>query len=139
MKAAADTTANVPMAAQSLVGRVDAIFVTTDNTVVSAIDSVVAAANEAKIPFLMADTRASIRADHRPGVRLLPSTARSPGGGPPDPRREEAEPDPSHLPGLAPQVHLNLDAAAKIGLTFPQTVIDQASAIYYGGTLWERE
>lgn len=43
-------------AAQSLVGRVDAIFITTDNTVVSALGSVVKVANAKDIPIFAADT-----------------------------------------------------------------------------------
>ena len=139
IKAVADSTANVAMAAQSLVGRVDAIYVTTDNTVVSAIDAVVAAANEAKIPFLMADPTSlkfgpAIATGfdyYRHGEITGGVVAQILGGK-----------KPNQIPvtyQTGAQVQLNLDAAGKIGLTFPQTVIDQASAIYYGGTLWERE
>jgi len=60
--APADSTANVPLAAQSLVGRVDAFYVTTDNAVVSAIDSVLAASEEARVPFLVADPTSLARA-----------------------------------------------------------------------------
>jgi len=42
--------------AKSLVGKVDGIYVTTDNTVVSALESVIKIANEAKIPLIMSDT-----------------------------------------------------------------------------------
>jgi len=34
---------------------------------------------------------------------------------------------------------LNLDAAARIGFTFPTEVIEEASAILYGGIVWERQ
>lgn len=49
-------SSGVYAAAQSLVGKVQAIYVTTDNTVVSAIESVVKVANEHKIPLIMSDT-----------------------------------------------------------------------------------
>lgn len=52
VEATADTSANVLQAAQSLVGRVDAIYVPTDNTVVSAIQSVVKVAEENDIPII---------------------------------------------------------------------------------------
>jgi len=45
------TSAEVYMAAQSLVGRVDAIFIVSDNTVVSAFESVVKVCNEKNIPL----------------------------------------------------------------------------------------
>jgi putative tryptophan/tyrosine transport system substrate-binding protein len=44
------TTAEVKQAAESLVGKADVFFIVTDNTVVSAIESVVSVANEKKIP-----------------------------------------------------------------------------------------
>lgn len=40
----------VPQAAQSLVGRVDAIYIITDNTVAQAVQSIVAVANQHKLP-----------------------------------------------------------------------------------------
>ena len=136
--ATADTTANVPLAAQSLVGRVDAYYVTTDNTVVSAIDSVLAASEEAGVPFLVADptslahatlaagfdyydlglTVGKVVLDVLSGVGTdeIPVTYVSEG-----------------------QVHLNLDAASTIGFEFPAAVIDQASALLYGDVIWQRQ
>jgi putative ABC transport system substrate-binding protein len=49
-------SSGVYAAAQSLVGKVQAFFVTTDNTVVSALESVVKVADENKIPLIMSDT-----------------------------------------------------------------------------------
>jgi len=136
--ATADSTANVPIAAQSLVGRVDAFYVTTDNTVVSAIDSVLSASEEAKVPFLMADPTSLPSATLVAGfdyyehgltvgevvLKVLSGT------------------EPDEIPVTyqsAAVVELNLDEAAKIGLSFPQGLIDEASAILYGGAIWERK
>lgn len=130
--AAADSTANVPLAAQSLVGRVDAYYVTTDNTVVSAIDSVLAASVDAGVPFLMADSTslpsATLTAGfdyYVHGLAVGQVVLQVLGGAAPNTipavYQEDAE------------VKLNLDAAALIGLEFPQSVIDQAAAILYGG------
>ena len=136
--ATADSTANVPLAAQSLVGRVDAFYVTTDNTVVSAIDSVLAASEEAGVPFLMADPTSLAHATLAAGfdyydlgltvgdiiLRILSGTK------------------PNEIPVTyvtEGQVHLNLDAAARIGFVFPAAVINQASAILYGEIVWERQ
>lgn len=54
--ATASTSAEVQAAAQSLVGRVDAISVLTDNTVVSALESVIKVCRQNKIPLIAGDT-----------------------------------------------------------------------------------
>ncbi|QOR64692.1 ABC transporter substrate-binding protein [Cytobacillus suaedae] len=49
------TSAEVKQAAESLVGRVDAMYIPTDNTVVSALDVVISVANEKKIPLFVGE------------------------------------------------------------------------------------
>ncbi len=56
VKATVATTADVLQATQSFVGRVDAIYVPTDNTVVSAVDSVIQVANKNKIPVIAGES-----------------------------------------------------------------------------------
>jgi putative ABC transport system substrate-binding protein len=136
--ATADSTANVTMAAQSLVGRVDAYYVTTDNTVVSAIDSVLAASEEAKVPFLMADPTslpyATLAAGfdyYQHGLTVGQVVLDVLSGTQPDQIPVTYQP--------TAEVQLNLDEAAKIGFTFPATVIEQASVILYGNVEWERK
>lgn len=51
VEASVSTSAEVKQAAESLVGRVDAIYIPTDNTVVSALESVISVANSKKIPL----------------------------------------------------------------------------------------
>jgi putative ABC transport system substrate-binding protein len=48
-------SSEVLMAAQSLVGRVEAIYIVTDNTVVSALESVINVCNQEKIALIVAD------------------------------------------------------------------------------------
>ena len=55
VKAAATSSSAVKMAAESLIGRVDAIHIPTDNTVVLAIESVVKVCQDNKIPLFAAD------------------------------------------------------------------------------------
>ncbi|KJE25707.1 ABC transporter substrate-binding protein [Geobacillus thermoleovorans] len=50
VEASVSTTAEVKQAAESLVGKADVFYIVTDNTVVSAIESVVSVANENNIP-----------------------------------------------------------------------------------------
>jgi putative ABC transport system substrate-binding protein len=137
--AIADTTANVTMAAQSLLGRVDAFYVTTDNTVVSAIDAIIAAAEEAGVPFLMADPTslsfgpvlATGHDYYKHGLLTGDVVAQILGGASPD--------EIAVVYQKNPEVYINLDAAAAIDLEIPQSVTDQAAGIYYGGTTWTRE
>jgi len=55
LEATVSSSADVFLAAQSLAGRVDAIYVSTDNTTVSALDAVVQVTNENDIPLILAD------------------------------------------------------------------------------------
>ncbi|WP_054940253.1 ABC transporter substrate-binding protein [Paenibacillus ihuae] len=55
VKAAITNTSEVKQAAGSLVGRVDAFYITLDNSVVSGVDAIIQTANDNKIPFFSAD------------------------------------------------------------------------------------
>jgi len=55
VRASATNTSEVKQAAESLVGRVDALYITLDNTVVSAVDSIIQIANDKKLPFFSSD------------------------------------------------------------------------------------
>lgn len=49
------TSADVQQATTSLIGEVDLIYIVTDNTVVSALETVVAVANEQKLPLIVGE------------------------------------------------------------------------------------
>jgi putative ABC transport system substrate-binding protein len=55
IKAAVTNTSEVQQAVQSLVGRADALYITLDNTVVSAVDVILKVARENKLPFFSSD------------------------------------------------------------------------------------
>ncbi|WP_019911429.1 ABC transporter substrate-binding protein [Paenibacillus sp. HW567] len=55
VKATITNTSEVKQAAESLVGRADAFYITLDNSVVSAVDTIIQTANDNKIPFFSAD------------------------------------------------------------------------------------
>lgn len=55
IKAPIVNTSDVKQAADSLVGRVDAIYITLDNNVVSGVDAIIEVANKNDIPFFSAD------------------------------------------------------------------------------------
>lgn len=55
IKAPVTNTSEVKQAVDSLVGRVDAMFITLDNMVVSGVDVIIQVANEKNIPFFSSD------------------------------------------------------------------------------------
>lgn len=55
IEATVSSSADVMLAARSLVGKVDAIYISTDNATVSALDAVVQVTNENNIPLILAD------------------------------------------------------------------------------------
>lgn len=56
VEATANRSSDVAASAQSLIGKVDAIFVPQDNTAVSALESIIQVAYSAKIPFFASDS-----------------------------------------------------------------------------------
>jgi putative ABC transport system substrate-binding protein len=56
VEATASKSADVVAAARTLVGQADAIYVPTDNTVVSALESLIVVARQAKVPVFSGDT-----------------------------------------------------------------------------------
>lgn len=129
VEATAATTTEVLQAAQSLVGRVDAIYVPTDNTVVAAIESVVLVAEQARLPLIAGEDQsvengalATIGIDYYQLGRQTADIAH---------RVLQGE-DPAEI-SIEYQsemtVVLNLDAARRIGLTIPEEVVAQAARI----------
>ncbi len=55
VEASISASSEVKQAAESLVGRVDAIYIPTDNTVVSALESVISVANDKDIPLFVGE------------------------------------------------------------------------------------
>lgn len=55
IKASVTNTSEVKQAAESLVGRVDALYITLDNTVVEAVSTIIQVANDKDIPFFSSD------------------------------------------------------------------------------------
>lgn len=124
-------TSDVYQAAKSLVGKVDAIYLPTDNTVISAVESVVKVCEEEKIALFSADvdsvqrgTMAALAFDYyQHGVqtglmakRLLVDGVK-PADTPVETQRELI-------------LHLNLKAAAAMGVRVPDDVRNSADKIY---------
>jgi len=129
VEATVATSADVLAATQSLVGRVDAIWVPTDNAVVSAFESAVKVCEDNQIPLFAADVATVERgAIGTPGIdyyqlgiecgdvaaRILKGTS------PADiPVKKVAMTD----------LYVNPSAAERMGITIPQSVLDSATDI----------
>ncbi len=127
VEATASSTSAVYEAAQSLVGRVDAIYVPTDNTVVSALESVIKVAEESRLPLVVGEedgvrrgALATVGIDYKAlgkqtakmAVKVL---------------RKEAKPEEMPIQYQESiRLVINLQAAQKMGVTVPQSLIDQA-------------
>ncbi|RLE32352.1 hypothetical protein DRJ58_05455 [Candidatus Acetothermia bacterium] len=131
--AAAESTAAVPLAAQSLLGRVQALYVTTDNTVVSALEAVVDVAVKGRLPLLVADPTSLERGallctgfDYYDHGRMTGEVVLEILKGTP----------PSEIPvkyQKGTQLWLNLDMAERIGFVFPESVKDKATGLFFAG------
>lgn len=123
-------SSDVFQAVKSLVGRVDAVFVPTDNTVVSALESAVKVCTQAQLALFCADVdsvaRGAVAAmgfDYYKHGRQTGAMAKrifegaSPGEMPVESQREL-------------ELHLNRSAAAGMGVTVPQAILDSADRIY---------
>lgn len=55
VEASVSTSAEVKQATESLIGKVDSLYIITDNTVVSALESVVSVANDHKLPMMVGE------------------------------------------------------------------------------------
>lgn len=137
--AAANNTAEVPLAAQSLVGRVDAIYCTTDNTVAAALDAIVAVSMAHKIPFLMADPTSLERGAlvcsgvdyYKHGLLTAEIVAKVLSGIP-----------PSQIPFVHKvelEVWLNLDVAEAIGFKVPEEAKSLITGLLFGGQRFVKE
>lgn len=127
--AAAPRTVDVGSAAQSLVGKVDVFYATTDNNVVSAMEALVKVGQNAQIPVIASDPpsveRGAVAAlgvdykelGHQAGQIILRIFD---GEKPGDIASQTLE---------TPQLYLNPSAAKKQGITLPDTLLEQASVI----------
>lgn len=129
VEAAAPKSSDVLAAAQSLVGKVDAIYVPTDNTIVSALEAVIKVGTDNQIPVYAGDTDSVPRgAIAALGFNYF-DVGRQTG-------RIVARVLNGENPGDIPvegveitELYVNPGAAAKMGVTIPQEVIDRAKEV----------
>ncbi len=124
------TSADVLAAAQSLVGQVDAIWVGTDNTVVTGLEALIGVAEDNDIPLFPADDPSIERGgiatygfDYKDiGIQTGWMIARILDG---DGTANDVPVEKGQIINLS----LNTAAAARMGVTIPQAVIDRAVTI----------
>ena len=134
-------SAEVKQAVQTIAGRVDGIYISNDNTVVSALAAVASVAKKHRIPVMSADPSSARttpvlaawgfdyykmgKATGRLAVRVL--------------KGENPETIPTIFMTDASDVDLlvNLDVARELGLTFPDDVLKTANTIIENGKMKE--
>jgi putative tryptophan/tyrosine transport system substrate-binding protein len=125
---------NVASAAQSLVGRVDAIFVPNDTTVYAAFESVVKVAQDAQVPLFSAERRSVQRGAigtvgfdfGQIGVKTADMVDKVLSGTKPgDMDVIYMQDEPGGL-GL----YLNKASAVKMGVTLPKSLLDRAAIVF---------
>lgn len=130
IEATVSKSSDVYQATKSLVGRADAVFVPTDNTVVSALESAVKVCTQAKLALFCADVdsvkRGAIAAmgfDYYKHGRQTGAMAQrifngaNPGDMPVESQKEL-------------ELHLNLASARQMGVNVPQAIVDSADKTY---------
>ncbi len=131
VEAAVAKTSDVAQAAKSLIGKVDAIYLPTDNTVISALETVVKVCEKEKMPLFSADvdsvkrgTVAALAFDyyqHGYQTGLMAKRLLADGA---DPASTAVETQKELV------LHLNLKAASKMGVTVPKDVKKDADKVY---------
>ena len=131
MEAPVTSTAEIPTAIRSLIGRgVDAIYVSSDNTLMSGFNAVLQAAHERHVPVFVGESAnvekgglATYSVDYeRLGevtadivIKVL----------------EGAEPGTIPVATFSgEELHINLDAAKRMGVTVPPDLIEKATRVY---------
>lgn len=126
VEATPTNSSEVLQAAQSLVGKVDAIYVPTDNTVVSALEAVVKVSYDNKIPMFPGEGDSVARGGvatagvdyYKLGQQTGEKALQILNGTAPADIPVETQKDMS--------VIVNLKAAQEVGIEVPQAVLDQA-------------
>ncbi len=135
--AAVSNSSEVKMAAQSIIDRVDAMYVAIDNTVVSAVPSVSEVCAKAGIPLFNTDTTSSEEIDflmswgfnyYTVGVETGKVIERIINGEDPTQIGSIFFDDPAQF-----ELWFNLDVAAKLGITIDQKLLDSAAVLIKDG------
>lgn len=137
VKAAVSNSSEVKMAAQSIIGRVDGMYIAIDNTVVSAIASVSEVCAKNGVPLFNTDTTSSVGTDflmswgfnyYTVGVETGKVVERIIGGEDPKEIGAIFFDDPDQF-----ELWFNLDVAKKLGITIDESLLAKASVLVEDG------
>lgn len=135
-------SAEVKQATQSIIKRVDALYISTDNTVVSALSAVADVAMKAKVPIMSADpssaeTHPVLAAWGFDYYKMGRVTGKMIGE---ILKGKKPEQLPTRFMTKTSDIDLliNLDVAKKLGLTIPKDLIQSANKIVEGGKLTKK-
>lgn len=129
VEATVTNSSAVLLAAKSLIGKVDSIYIPTDNTVISALESVLKVANENKLPVVTGDTNSVKRGAlasyglnyYKLGLQTGIIVEKIIKG---------ANPATTPVESLKDlELFINLKTAKKIGFTFPADMIKNAEKV----------
>ena len=133
-------SSEVRMAAESIIDRVDAVYVATDNTVISAITALSDVCMVHRIPLFSADTTSSYGTNvllaggfdyYASGLMTGEIVERYLDG-------ENLEDiGVVYLDQESLEIYLNMDVASALGLTIPETIADSAAIVVSGGRVEE--
>jgi putative ABC transport system substrate-binding protein len=137
----ASNSAEVLMAAQSLVGRVDVFYIVTDNVAVSAFSSIVKVSLEEKIPVIVADPTmvpegalTSFGIDYFTlGVKSAEKAVQVLQGKLPTEVPIGKLEKPEDLTFI-----INVDNANQFNINIPKELIDETDSIVFAGSIWDR-
>ncbi|CAJ2335013.1 ABC transporter substrate-binding protein [Brucella abortus] len=128
VESAATKSAEVQGAARALVGRADAMYVPTDNTIISALESAVGVAEESKLPLFTADTDSVKRGALAALGFNYYDVGKQTGAIVVKILKGEKPGDIAVDIAKGTDLVINLGAAKKMGVEFPQAVIDRATS-----------
>ena len=127
-------SSEVRQAAQSIVDRIDAVYVANDNAVISAIASLSEVCLEAGVPLFSADTTSAFGTDvfiacgfnyYKSGLLTGEAVARIISG--------ESPEDIGTLYLTDLEYYVNLDVAQELGIDVPQSILDDAVYVIQDG------
>lgn len=142
VEATVSKSAEVKQAVQSIINRVDALYVTTDNTVVSAISSLTEVALKHKVPIMSADPTSSETNPvliswgfnyYKMGRATGGLIAEIIKGKKPEQFPTRYMTKPSDMDLL-----VNLDVAKKLGLSIPKDIVENASKVISNGKMTKK-
>jgi putative ABC transport system substrate-binding protein len=143
VSAAVSNTSEVKMAAQSIIDRVDAIYVATDNTVISAVASIDDVCTKANKPYLSADPTSTGELNclvswgfnyYNLGIQTGKVIESCLNGTAPSEIGSVYLTNPSDF-----ELWFNLDVAKKLGVTISDDLLDSAAVIIQDGVKTSKE